>query len=142
MNITKENIVEESTMVNINWPRHHTPYTQDHRELRVDSAEFKIVHNGIEKLECAINDDNEYIMCFVHFKHNTKESAGIYFSVWNTEGTSDSPILVDLDEAEIEMLNHYALEKIADEIETISQEGCKMNGICYLYDFYPKMLPL
>ena len=41
-----------------------------------------------------------------------KEREGIYFSVWDFGGLEDSPIMVDLDETETEMLYSYALEKI------------------------------
>lgn len=74
--------------------------------------EFEVKHNGIEKLERNIDCDTEYIMCFVHFNHNTKERERIYFSVWDFGGFEDSPIIVDLDGAETEMLYNYALEKI------------------------------
>ncbi len=40
-----------------------------------------------------------------------KEREGIYFSVWDFGGLEDSPIMVDLDETETEMLYSYALEK-------------------------------
>ena len=98
--------------ININWLRTHTPYTEDNKETRVDSVEFEVKHNGIKKLECNIDYDTEYIMCFVHFNHNTKEREGIYFSVWDFGGREDSPIMVDLNETETEMLYNYALKKI------------------------------
>lgn len=97
--------------ININWLRTHTPYTEDNKETRVDSVEFEVKHNGIKKLECNIDYDTEYIMCFVHFNHNTKEREGIYFSVWDFGGREDSPIMVDLNETETEMLYNYALKK-------------------------------
>lgn len=112
MDIQRENIVEESAIININWLRTHTPYTEDNKETRVDSVEFEVKHNGIKKLECNIDYDTEYIMCFVHFNHNTKEREGIYFSVWDFGGREDSPIMVDLNETETEMLYNYALKKI------------------------------
>ena len=112
MDIQRENIVEESAITNIDWIRPHTPYTEDNKEVKVDSVEFEIKHNGIEKLGCNIDCETEYIMCFVHFNHSTKEREGIYFSVWDFCGLLDSPIIVELSENETEMLYDYALEKI------------------------------
>lgn len=76
MDIQRENIVEESAIIHIDWIRPHTPYTNDNKEVKVDSVEFEIKHNGIEKLECNIDCEIEYIMCFVHFtiaQKNVKE---------------------------------------------------------------------
>lgn len=112
MDILRENIVEESAITNIDWLRTHTPYAEDNKETRVDSVEFEVRHNGIEKLERNIDCDTEYIMCFVHFNHNTKEREGIYFSVWDFGGSEDSPIMVDLDEIETDILYSYALENL------------------------------
>lgn len=112
MDIQRENIVEESAITNIDWLRTHTPYTEDNKEVKVDSVEFEVKHNGIEKLERNIDCETEYIMCFVHFNHSTKEHEGVYFSVWDFDGLEDSPIMIDLDETETEMLYNYALEKI------------------------------
>lgn len=112
MDIQRENIVEESAITNIDWLRTYTPYTEDNKEVKVDSVEFEVNHNGIEKLERNIDCETEYIMCFVHFNHSTKEHEGVYFSVWDFGGLEDSPIMIDLDETETEMLYSYALEKI------------------------------
>ena len=97
MDIQRENIVEESVITNIDWLRTHTPYTEDNKEVKVDSVEFEVKHNGIEKLERNIDCETEYIMCFVHFNHSTKEHEGV---------------MIDLDGTETEMLYNYALEKI------------------------------
>lgn len=132
MDIQRENIVEESAITNIDWIRPHTPYTEDNKEVKVDSVEFEIKHNGIEKLECNIDCETENIMCFVHFNHSTKQREGIYFSVWESYGLSDSPIIVELSENETEMLYDYALEKIKlkflDKIGEINMEE-KINQI-------------
>lgn len=123
MDILRESIVEESTITNIDWLRTHTPYTEDNKETRVNSVEFEVRHNGIEKLKRNIDCDTEYIMCFVHFNHNTKEREGIYFSVWDFGGLEDSPIMVDLDETETEMLYSYALEKIKLKANILKNEA-------------------
>lgn len=123
MDILRDNIVEESAITNIDWLRTHTPYTKDNKETRVNSVEFEVRHNGIEKLERNIDCDTEYIMCFVHFNHNTKEREGIYFSVWDFGGLEDSPITVDLDETETEMLYSYALEKIKLKANILKNEA-------------------
>lgn len=112
MDILRENIVEESAITNIDWLRTHTPYTEDNKETRVDSVEFELRHNGIEKLERNIDCDTEYIMCFVHFNHNTKEREGIYFSVWDFDGLEDSPIKVELSKKEEDILYVWALNKL------------------------------
>lgn len=67
-----------------------------------------IADNTLDSWIC----ETEYIMCFVHFNHSTKEREGIYFSVWDFCGLLDSPIIVELSENETEMLYDYALEKI------------------------------
>ena len=110
--ITKETIVNESAIVNRNWVRPNTPYTDDKKELAVDSVEFEVKHRGIERLEWNIEHDTEYIMCFVHFNHLTKAHKGIYFSVWDTSGTEDSPIKVELSKKEEDILYVWALNKL------------------------------
>ena len=47
MDIQRENIVEESAIIHIDWIRPHTPYTDDNKEVKVDSVEFEIKHNVI-----------------------------------------------------------------------------------------------
>ena len=48
---------------------------------------------------------------------------GIYFSVWDFGGLEDSPIMVDLDETETEMLYSYALEKIKLKANILKDEA-------------------
>lgn len=64
MEITRENIIEDSTVVSINWLRENTLFTRDRKELAIDSAEFELKCDGVEKLERNIENDDEYIMCF------------------------------------------------------------------------------
>lgn len=112
MNITRKNIIETSTIINVNWLRKNTPYTEDNKSIHVDSVEFEINHKGIEKLERNIESSNEFIMCFVHFKAGTNMCKGIYFSVWNTENSSDDSIVLKLSKEERKVLVGYALEKL------------------------------
>ncbi|WP_299054011.1 hypothetical protein [uncultured Eubacterium sp.] len=111
MKITRENIVEDSTVVSINWLRENTPFTRDRKELAIDSAEFELKYDRIERLERNIENDDEFIMCFVHFKHKDREPEGIYFSVWDNKSL-DEQIVVELSENEKKILFDYAKEKI------------------------------
>ena len=112
MNITRKNITEISTIINVNWLRENTPYTEDRKSMYIDSVEFEINHKGIEKLERNIESNNEFIMCFVHFKAGTNICKGIYFSVWNMENSSDDSIILKLSKEERKVLVDYALEKL------------------------------
>ena len=116
MNINRESIlgiIMDSSMVSLEWLRPDTPYTNDGKEKLIDSVEFEINYKGIEKLERNINDETEYIMCFVHFYANTEELDGIYLSVWNEEGTVDDGINSNiLNEEEKKIIVEYALEEL------------------------------
>lgn len=68
MNITRKNIIETSTIINVNWLRENTPYTEDKKSIHVDSVEFEINHKGIEKLERNIESSNEFISPFGTWK--------------------------------------------------------------------------
>lgn len=56
-------------------------------------------------------------------KRNNRYFEGIYFSVWDFGGLEDSPIMVDLDETETEMLYSYALEKIKLKANILKDEA-------------------
>lgn len=118
MNITKESILgvgTDTSLVNIGWDRPNTPNTKDGIEKEIDSVEFEINHKGIEKLERNINDDTEYIMCFVHFNADTEELDGIYMSVWNEEDSIDDSINTDiLNEEEKKVIVEYALKELRE----------------------------
>ena len=117
MNITRESILGVgmgTSLVGANWLRPHTPYTKDKKEKMVDSVEFEIDHHGIEKLENNIENDSEYVMCFVHFDAGTENLDGIYFSVWNEDATQDDAIVPILNEDEKKILVEYALEELKE----------------------------
>lgn len=118
MDITRESILGvglANSLVNIGWLRAYTPNTRDRKKKLIDSVEFEIAHNGIEKLERNINDETEYIMCFVHFDAGTEDLDGIYMSVWNEEHTSSDSIDTSiLNEEEKKMLVEYALEELRE----------------------------
>ena len=117
MNITRENILGvgmDTSLVNIGWLRPHSPDTTDRKEKLIDSVEFEIDHHGIEKLEVNIDNETEYIMCFVHFDAGTENLDGIYFSVWNEDATQDDAIIPNLDEDEKKILIEYALEELSE----------------------------
>lgn len=117
MKITRESILgvgTDTSLVSTKWLRPHTPYTTDGKEKLIDSVEFEIDHHGIEKLEENIDDETEYIMCFVHFDAGTENLDGIYFSVWNENATQDDAIVPILDEDEKKILVEYALEELRE----------------------------
>ena len=69
MKITRESILgvgQDTSLINIGWLRQSTPNTNDEVKKEIDSVEFEIDHKGISKLECNIQSETEYIMCFVH----------------------------------------------------------------------------
>ena len=106
MNITRKSIVgvgQGPSLVNTDWLRPHTPYKKDGKEKMVDSVEFEIDHHGIEKLEENIDNETEYIMCFVHFDAGTENLDGIYFAVWDENAAQDDPIAPVLDKNEKKM---------------------------------------
>ena len=75
--------------------------------------EFEINHRGIEKLERNIENETEYIMCFVHFESGTENVDGIFLSVWNEDADMDEPISADiLNEEEKQVVISYALEEL------------------------------
>ena len=94
--------------------RPHTPYKKDGKEKMIDSVEFEIDHHGIEKLEENIDNETEYVMCFVHFDAGTENLDGIYFSVWNEDATQDDAIVPILNEDEKKILVEYALEELKE----------------------------
>lgn len=117
MNITRKNILgvgQGTSLVNTGWLRPHTPYKKDGKEKMVDSVEFEINHHGIEKLEENVDNETEYIMCFVHFDAGTENLDGIYFAVWDENAAQDDPIVPILDEAEKKILVNYALEELRE----------------------------
>ena len=117
MNITRESILgvgQGTSLVNTGWLRPHTPYKKDGKEKMVDSVEFEIDHHGIEKLEENIDNETEYVMCFVHFDAGTENLDGIYFSVWNEDATQDDAIVPILNEDEKKILVEYALEELRE----------------------------
>lgn len=118
MNITRESILGvgmDSSLGNIGWLRPNTPNTRDGKEKLIDSVEFEINHRGIEKLERNIHDENEYVMCFVHFDAGTENLDGIYMSVWNEEASIDDTIDTSiLDEDEKTIIIEYALNELKD----------------------------
>ena len=118
MNITKESILGvgmDTSLGNMGWLRPHTPDTKDGKEKLIDSIEFEIDHRGIEKLERNIHDENEYVMCFVHFDAGTENIDGIYMSVWNEEAIIDNAIDTSiLDEDEKTVIIEYALNELKD----------------------------
>lgn len=113
MKITKESIVgvgQATSLVNIDWLRPNTPYTNDGIKKNIDSVEFEINVNGIEKLEQCIQYDTEYLMCFVHFDAGTENVEGVYLSVWDDEDDTDRNIDARiLDEDEKNVIIEYAL---------------------------------
>ena len=114
MNIRRENILGDTSLVNTKWLRSHTPYKKDGKEKMVDSVEFEIDHHGIEKLERNIDNETEFIMCFVHFDAGTENLDGIYFSVWDEYTAQDDGIISILDEDEKKILVEYALEELRE----------------------------
>ena len=118
MKITKESILGVgmgTSLINAGWKRPHTPNTKDGKEKIIDSVEFEIYHKGIEKLEKNIQNETEYIMCFVHFDVDTENLDGIYMSVWDEEGFTDDPINVSiLDEEEKNIIIEYALAELKE----------------------------
>ena len=117
MNITRKNILgvgQGTSLVNTGWLRPHTPYKKDGKEKMVDSVEFEIDHHGIEKLEENVDNETEYIMCFVHFDAGTENLDGIYFAVWDENVAQDDPIVPVLDENEKKILVEYALEELRE----------------------------
>lgn len=118
MNITKESILGVgmgTSLGGTNWLRPNTPYTNDGKEKLIDCVEFEINHRGIEKLEKSIHNENEYIMCFVHFNAGTENLDGIYMSVWNEEADIDDPVDTSiLDEDEKTVIIEYALNELKD----------------------------
>lgn len=117
MNITRESILGYGMtggLINLNWLRSHKPYINDGKEKLIDSIEFEINYKGIEKLEKNINNETEYVMCFVHFDAGTENLDGIYLAVWdeenpNTDDDIDSNIL---NEEEKKIILEYALEEL------------------------------
>ena len=106
-------IRKDTSLVNLNWLRPCTPNTNDGKEKVIDSVEFEINHKGIEKLERNINNETEYVMCFVHFNAGTEKLDGIYLSVWDNEHTTDDSIDSNVfDEEEIRFLLDYALVEL------------------------------
>ena len=117
MNITRESILGVgmgTSLVGTNWLRPHTPYTKDEKEKMIDSVEFEIDHHGIKKLEENIDNETEYVMCFVHFDAGTENLDGIYFSVWNEDATQDDAIVPILNEDEKKIIVEYALEELKE----------------------------
>lgn len=117
MNITRKSIVgvgQGTSLVNTDWLRPHTPYKKDGKEKMIDSVEFEIDHHDIEKLEENIDNETEYVMCFVHFDAGTENLDGIYFAVWDENAAQDNPIIPILDEDEKKILVDYALEELRE----------------------------
>ena len=118
MEITRESILGigcDSSLVNLNWLRKCTPYTEDGKEVLIDCVEFEIEHKGIEKLERNISKKTEYVMCFVHFNAGTECLDGIYLSVWDEECNTDDSINSDiLSEDEKRVIIEYALDELRD----------------------------
>lgn len=118
MKITKESIIgvgQDTSLVNIDWLRPNTPYTNDGIKKNIDSVEFEINVNGIEKLEQCIHYDTEYLMCFVHFDAGTENVEGVYLSVWDDEDDTDENIDAKiLDEDERNVIVEYALEELKE----------------------------
>lgn len=116
MKITKESIIgvgQDTSLVNIRWLRPNTPYTNDGIQKEIDSVEFEICVNGIEKLEQCIQYDMEYMMCFVHFDAGTEDVEGVYLSVWDDEDDTDKNIDAKiLDEDERSVIVEYALAEL------------------------------
>lgn len=116
MNITRESILgigQDTSLVNTDWLRPNTPYTSDGKEKLIDCVEFEISHKGIEELENNIENETEYIMCFVHFEAGTENVDNIFLSVWNENADIDEPISADiLDEDERQVVISYALEEL------------------------------
>lgn len=108
--IDEDSIVKNSTVVNLKWKR-------DGKTDLVDSTEFTINHAGISKLERHIRNDDECVMCFVHYKAGTNDKLGIYLSVWgdNKDVSLDADSM--LSDKEKEILYQYALTKIKEEKE-------------------------
>lgn len=118
MNISRKSILgvgSDTSLVNIGWERPNTPNTKDGKTKLIDSIEFEINHKGIKKLERNIHNDNEYVMCFVHFNANTENLDGIYMSVWtedlDTEDIIDTSILTEREKDE---LVEYALRELRE----------------------------
>ncbi len=118
MKITKESIIgvgQDTSLVNIGWLRPNTPYTNDGIQKDIDSVEFEICVNGIEKLEQCIQTDAEYMMCFVHFDAGTEDVEGVYLSVWDDEDDTDRSIDASiLDEDERKVIVEYALAELKE----------------------------
>ena len=118
MKITKESIIgvgQDTSLVNIHWLRPNTPYTNDGIQKEIDSVEFEICVNGIEKLEQCIQYDTEYMMCFVHFDAGTEDVEGVYLSVWDDEDDTDRNIDAKiLDEDERSVIVEYALTELKE----------------------------
>lgn len=118
MNITRESILGvgmDTSLVGLDWLRPHTPYTKDGKEKLIDCVEFEIDHNGIEKLERNINDETEYVMCFVHLEAGTENLDGIYMSIWNEDADIDEPIDTNiLTEEEKKIIIDYALKELRE----------------------------
>lgn len=118
MDIKRESIRgygKSTGIVDINWFRPHTPYINDKKAKYIDSVEFSIDHHGIEKLEQNVEETSEFIECFVHFNAGTETLDGIYFTVLDAIGTSDNPILVDLNENEKKVIVEYAIGELRKE---------------------------
>lgn len=116
MKITRKNILgvgQDTSLVGLDWLRPNTPYTKDGKEKLIDCVEFEINHKGIEKLERNIDNETEYIMCFVHLEAGTENLDGIYMSVWNEDADIDEPIDTNiLTDEEKAIIVEYALEEL------------------------------
>lgn len=116
MNVTKESILGvgmDTSLAFLNWLRPNTPCTNDGKTKLIDSVEFEISHKGIEKLERNIHNENEFIMCFVHFEAGTENVDCICMSVWDEDSTTDDNIDINiLTDEEKTILIEYALEEL------------------------------
>lgn len=108
--------IENDEIISCNWFR---PKTKNKTPKWVDSVEFSIDHRGHDKLSRNINDEEEFIQCFVHFPQGTITNPEIFLSVWggNTNDEIDANILSD---KEKELIISHAKELIKKEKEDYS----------------------
>lgn len=111
MNI--ETVREETCIVEKNWLRPKTPFTEDGKEKFIDSVEFDLNHKGVQKLAENINRETEFIRCYVHFLSDSQQVDGIYLVRLDEEKpTVDEINSGILDENEKRLIVEFARGKL------------------------------